>query len=413
MADSFQVTSCTVNKSIIAPTDTVEIKLTVKNVTGSKVVKFGVLFLFTPSDLGISNGWAPTLAAESSVSWANNASKTFTYSVCPDSIMSQAMYNSYYTSRVKPRLAELKTLPFRIEMTGVCSDGCGVFDDYTISGLRYIDQWYRPVITLDAWRYPDDESEVLAATMKVELADGPNASRFTATMRYSQDAKATTSSPVFNMEVDRDVLFGVGYSANTGILPGTFTNGSMFSFLLVVTDGYETATAQITVDRAFANMHLSGKTTGGVAFGRFSTAAQGSPKLECDYPAYFYSGIEKGGASVVNITSINSNFKLYHTGEYPRVMRVGNLVLLEGCLSPSKSLTMSSTSNQYTMFTIPAGYRPDREMAILCQGSSICTWMLRIGTNGACVFERYSKGGSYVTPSSGNWLPFYAAWIQG
>ena len=412
MADSFQVTSCTVNKSIIAPTDTVEIKLTVKNVTGSKVVKFGVSFLFTSADLGISNGWVPTLAPESSVSWANNASKTFTYSVCPDSIMSQAMYNSYYNNMIKPRLAELKTLPFRIEMTGVCSDGCGVFEDYTTSDLRYIDQWYRPVITLDAWRYPDDESEALAATMKVELEDGPNASRFTATMRYAQDAKATTSSPVFNMVVERDVLFGVGYSANTSILPGTFTNGSMYSFLLVVTDGYETATAQITVDRAFANMHLSGKTTGGVAFGRFSTATQGSPKLECDYPAYFYGGIEKGGVSVANITSINSNFKLYHSGEYPRVIRMGNVVFLEGCLSPSKTLTMSSTSNQYTMCTIPAGYRPPREMAILCQGSSLCTWLMRLSTAGAVILERYSKGGSYVQPASGNWLPFSAMWIM-
>lgn len=293
MAGSFAVTSCTVSKSIIAPTDTVDITLTIKNVTGSKVVTFGASFYFNSEDLGISSGgWAPTFSAQASVSWANNTSKTFSYSICPDSIMSQPLYSNYYNTRVKPRLAALKTLPFRISMTGVCSDGSGVGEDYTFSNLRYIDQWYRPVITLDAWRYPDDEGVNLAATMKVELADGSNADRFTATMHYAQDGKATTSSPVFNMNVDRDVLFGVGYSSNTAILPGTFNNGSVFSFLLVVSDGYETVTAQITVDRAFANLHLSGKTTGGVAFGRFSTAQQGVPKFECDYPAYFYGGIE-------------------------------------------------------------------------------------------------------------------------
>ena len=314
-AGSFSVTSCTVNKSVIAPTDTVEIKLTIKNVTGSKVVKFGVSFLFTPSDLGISNGWAPGLSPESSVSWANNASKTFTYSVCPDSILSSGYYGSFYNSHVKPRLAELKTLPFRIEMTGVCSDGSGVYDDYNVPGLRYIDMWYRPIITLDAWRYPDDESETLAASMKVELADGANAGLFTATMRYAQDAKATTASPVFEMNVDRDVLFGVGYSANTSVLPGTFSNGSVHSFLLVVTDGYETATAQISVDRAFANMHLSGKSTGGVAFGRFSTATQGSPKLECDYPAYFYGGIASHEYHDGDVVTINGGtFMGYVTG---------------------------------------------------------------------------------------------------
>ena len=61
----------------------------------------------------------------------------------------------------------LKTLPFRISMTGVCSDGSGVGEDYTFSNLRYIDQWYHPVITLDAWRYPDDEGVGLAATIYV------------------------------------------------------------------------------------------------------------------------------------------------------------------------------------------------------------------------------------------------------
>lgn len=352
-AGSFSVTSCTVNKSTIAPTDTVEIKLTIKNVTGSKVVKFGVSFLFTAADLGISSGgWVPAFAPESSVSWANSASKTFTYSICPDSILSQSLYSSYYNSRLKPRLGEVKTLPFRIEMTGVCSDGSGVYDDYTISGLRYIDQWYHPAITLDAWRYPNDESETLAATMKVELADGANAGLFTATMRYAQDAKATASSPVFNMNVDRDVLFGVGYSANTSVLPGTFSNGSVYSFLLIVTDGYETATAQISVDRAFANMHLSGKTTGGVAFGRFSTSSQGLPKLESDFPAYFYGGIEEVGINWQTLTvasGITTPYSARYGGGELMVGKVGKHVYITGSILGKSGATIT---------TLPEGFRP-------------------------------------------------------
>ena len=42
------------------------------------------------------------------------------------------------------------------------------------------------------------------------------------------------------------------------------------------------------------------------------------------------------------------------------VLELGNVVFLEGILSLSKTLAMSSTSNQYTMCTIPAGYRPPR-----------------------------------------------------
>jgi len=396
MAGSFAVTSCTVSKSIIAPTDTVDITLTIKNVTGSKVVTYGASFYFNSEDLGISSGgWAPTFSAQASVSWANNTSKTFSYSICPDSIMSQPLYSSYYNTRVKPRLASLKTLPFRIMMSGVCSDGSGVGEDYTFSNLRYIDQWYHPVITLDAWRYPDDEGVGLAATMKVELADGPNADRFTATMHYAQDGKATTSSPVFNMNVDRDVLFGVGYSSNTAILPGTFNNGSVFSFLLVVSDGYETATAQITVDRAFANLHLSGKTSGGVAFGRFSTAQQGVPKFECDYPAYLYGGVSELGMDWLpltpasGVTSPNSN--LYGGGALC-VAKVGPHVFIRGSVMAKSGALLT---------TLPSGYYPtdgNRYKLAACGGSRVA----RLYVNGAGQLHlewvrNMSDGNAYTT----------------
>ena len=395
-AGSFSVTSCTVTKSVIAPTDTVDIKLTIKNVTGSKVVKFGINFRFTAEDIGLtSGGWVPTLSAEASVSWASNASKTFSYSVCPDSIFSQSLYSGTYNSKVKPSLAQKKTLPFRIMMTGVCSDGSGVYDNYDIPGLRYIDQWYRPIITLDAWRYPNDESQTLAATMKVELADGANAGLFTATMRYAQDAKATTASPVFNMNVDRDVLFGVGYSANTAVLPGTFSNGSVYSFLLVVSDGYETATAQISVDRAFANMHLSGKASGGVAFGRFSTSTQGNPKLECDYPAYFFGGVSELGVTWIEltpasgVTSPNSN--LYGGGALC-IGKVGNHVFIRGSVLAKSGALLT---------TVPEGYRPtdgNHYKLVPCGGARIA----RVYVNWAGSFylewvRNLNGGGEYTT----------------
>ena len=62
-------------------------------------------------------------------------------------------------------------------------------------------------------------------------------------MYYAKDAKATTSSTVLKINVSWDILFGVGYSANTSVLPGTFVNGSVYSFLLVVTDSIEIASA--------------------------------------------------------------------------------------------------------------------------------------------------------------------------
>ena len=284
MAD-FSVTACAVSRSILAPEDTIDITLTIKNTFGSKLTKAGLCLCFTNADMGYSGEgwWAPIVQPETSCSWSNSASKTLTWSITPDTILSQPLYASSY-DRLKTRLAALRTLPFRLQIAGTASDGSYASLIYTVSGVQYIDKYYNPQITLDAWRYPNDEATGLAATMRVELAEGNNASNFTATMYYAKDAKATTSSTVLNMNVSRDILFGVGYSANTSVLPGTFVNGSAYSFLLVVTDGIETASAMCVVDRAFANLHLSGQSTGGVAIGKFSAATYGNPLFECAFP---------------------------------------------------------------------------------------------------------------------------------
>ena len=284
MAD-FSVISCEASRSVLAPENTIDITMSIKNTFGSKITKFGLSLCFTNEDMGYSGSgfWVPVVQPETPISWANSATMTFSWSITPDAIMSQPLYSGNYQT-VKNRLSALRTLPFRLQIIGGTSDGSYPSLVYTLSGVQYIDKYYNPQITLDAWRYPNDEATALAATMRVELADGNNASRFTATMYYARDARATTASSVFSMNVSRDVLFGVGYSANTSVLPGTFVNGSVYSFLLVVTDGIETASAMCVVDRAFANLHLSGQPTGGVAIGKFSAASQGNPLFECAFP---------------------------------------------------------------------------------------------------------------------------------
>lgn len=74
----------------------------------------------------------------------------------------------------------------------------------------------------------------------------------------------------------------------------TFSNASAFTGSATVGTAYEIATWAITVAKAFANLHLSGADTGGVAVGGFSSATSGNPKFECYFPAYFYGGIAEG-----------------------------------------------------------------------------------------------------------------------
>ena len=265
--------------------DTIDITMTIKNTSGKKFTQFGLALCYTDADLGRPGNsvWIPPVQAAASISWANTASKTFTWSITPETIIDKPMYQATHTLLID-RLSNVRTLPFRLQLQGTASDSSYLTLVYTLSGVQYIDRYYNPQITLDVWRYPNDESSTLATTIKVELAEGNNASGFTATMYYAQNDRATTESSVFSMDVDRDVLFGVGYSANTGVLPGTFSIDAVYSFLLVVSDGIETASAMCIVDRAFANLHLSGQATGGIAIGKFSAATYGNPLFECAFP---------------------------------------------------------------------------------------------------------------------------------
>ena len=53
MAD-FSVTSCTVSRTIVAPEDTIDVTMTIKNTSGSKLTKTGLRLYFTNADRGLS-----------------------------------------------------------------------------------------------------------------------------------------------------------------------------------------------------------------------------------------------------------------------------------------------------------------------------------------------------------------------
>lgn len=65
------------------------------------------------------------------------------------------------------------------------------------------------------------------------------------------------------------------------------------SYRLEMKLGDEISITQRTdmIEISFANLHLSGASTGGVAMGMFSTATEGDPKFESAYPAHLYGGL--------------------------------------------------------------------------------------------------------------------------
>lgn len=71
----------------------------------------------------------------------------------------------------------------------------------------------------------------------------------------------------------------------------------------------ETVSATFLIGNVFTNVHLAGVSTGGVRFGGYSTAGEGAPKFECDYPAYLYGGIAQignGSGSLLELMGVQT-----------------------------------------------------------------------------------------------------------
>ena len=240
-----------------------------------------------PSYTG-NNAYVFSVATETSLAWAINAQKSFSYTITPSAIISKE--NTTLYQAIVDRLNSVHGLPCRISIGS--TDGSANFmmtTFYTISNLHYLNKYYLQSIKFDIDRYPNDESTGLSTTMKVGIAsEAANyKSNFTVKVYYAKDATATTSSSSPTTNIDKNTLFGTGYSKNATIISGSYSTGSYYNFLLVVTDGMESISARCTVSRAFANVHFAGCSTGGVAFGRFSSSTENNPKFECEYPTYF------------------------------------------------------------------------------------------------------------------------------
>ena len=132
---------------------------------------------------------------------------------------------------------------------------------------------------------------------------------------------------------ERATLFGVRYTANTSVIPGTYSISSVYTFLLVVTDGYEMASSLVTVDRAFANLHLSGVKTGGVAFRGFSSSTSGTPKLESSIPLYLYASVKElnvGWTALTPASGVTSPNSSNYGGGALQVWKIGPYLFIKG-----------------------------------------------------------------------------------
>lgn len=87
----------------------------------------------------------------------------------------------------------------------------------------------------------------------------------------------------------------------------------------------------------------------------------------------------------------------------PQYRRIGKEVCLRGVATPAKDIPGSAT--EITMFNLPEGVRPSKDVPKICQGTGKNTWLLTVNTDGRVAFSRYGISDSVIA-KKGNWLPF-------
>lgn len=96
-----------------------------------------------------------------------------------------------------------------------------------------------------------------------------------------------------------------------------------------------------------------------------------------------------------------ATYKLYSSQKI-QVRRIGNVVLLNGVVSPLAAGQLTGT-----VCTVPAGMRPKASNYTICQGSGNDRWMAMVSATGNVDAGRYGPG----TPAVGTWLPFSLMWF--
>ena len=308
----FEVTALAFTPSVAAMGETVEYSVTIKNVSGKTIPACYINAVGkypstdAPGGAGSVRGsvylhGGPSFAL-ASIAWASGASKTFTGSF-QWTVGSYALDDSSYV--LDPAITNIS---LSIVTDADFADGtnfdnipglCGSAGEY----LTLLSKRDNPRVTLDIWREPDDEAVTVAATIRItsDVEDSVFLQRgYTAQLYYSDAHNPPTtgdSVAVLNATI-ADMLGGI--VGSTEAVGTTFSNGANWYFTLVISNGHETSSAMTSIPRAFANVHLSGQRTGGVAFGKFSAATADNPIFECMYPAYFYGGIAQIGSGEAN-----------------------------------------------------------------------------------------------------------------
>ena len=368
----FEVTAVSFAPNVITVGEETSFSVTIKNVSGKKITSmYACMGLYYPdaadrvsrsTDVYIYGGPSYEMV---SISWAANASKTFTGTF-------KFTTSSYYTylPNITTRLMPLfdatsstggskRGMMIQLVTDATFADGTNHDNIYDIRGenseyLAVIDARYNPAITIFAAdRCMDgvlnDEGENIMVDLTLSLPDTAIMDGFTLKFYYAQDADATTSSTSIDL-TDSITSALSGITDSTTLITQTFDKAVDWGLMIAFGDDYESTVARIDLARSFANMHLSGHDTGGVCFGGFSTSEEDNPKLESYYPFYPYGGIEPIETAYPAVSS-----GVCTPGSYGGTLvfrRIGNLAIISG------SIALTTAAATVQICSIPNNFIP-------------------------------------------------------
>lgn len=137
--------------------------------------------------------------------------------------------------------------------------------------------------------------------LKVTINSAASAEDITiANIKSTRDDGQSTEVSLNISEINLAISEGGYVESVPQIFKDESSIGSSYTITLTIGDEFEQVVYVDNISRAFANIHLSGVKTGGVALGMFSTSAVGNPKFESAYPAHLYGGF---GEETVKILS--------------------------------------------------------------------------------------------------------------
>ena len=271
--------------------------------------------------------------------------------------------------------------------------------------VTVLDARYSPAISLfrlerAAGGAADDEGESLMADVLLGKASAGIAGNMKLRLYYRSGAMPTTFSSYIDLSGKITALLS-GVTDSTTLITRTFSKSSDWYFLLEFGDNYESVQAGCMVAKSFANMHLSGSSTGGVCFGGFSSASAGKPRLESHYPVYLYGGIAQVGGGWTYLTPANGSTPGTYGGGLLRCRAIENKRIIDG------SMMFKPGSETIILAQLPDGYAPSCAVFSInaCSGGRVA----RIGVGGVseenagklvCSWVRNLSDGAVYTDAS-------------